>query len=367
MTHQSSKDGVIASIQALRAFAVSWVVIDHAFPHSLPGGFIGVDVFFVISGFLITAHLLKQIETGSFTFAGFYLRRARRLLPAAVLVLAVTAVASLLLLPAAWKADTLSGIGAAAVYAVNWWLAAQSVDYFADSGVISPVNHYWSLSVEEQFYLVWPALIMITLWGVRRLPRPPSPAAAVGGLMALLAVLSFTAAVTAMQADRQAAYFFTHARAWEFAAGGIAAWAVRSGAPDRGWLRRPAARAAVLLAGWAVLLSSGWMLSPQSAVPGLAAIPVVVATALLLVLGDAHGVAPAGAVFRWGPVRRLGDVSYALYLWHWPLLVLAPFALPALEGHWALAAGAILLSLGLAGLTYRHVENRFRQTRAGTA
>jgi len=344
----------VSAIQALRAFAVLWVVVDHAFPGALPGGFVGVDVFFVISGCLITAHLLRQIEHGAFSFAGFYLRRARRLLPAALLVLTVSGVGTLILLPPAWRESTLSGIGAASVYGVNWWLAAHSVRYFAEGGAASPIKHFWSLSVEEQFYLVWPALLVLAARIGRR--ERVSAAASVAVTLAVIVGLSFAAAVIETERDRAAAYFLTHGRAWEFAIGGLAALA----APGLLGRLGPPLRAGLFFAGWFVLLLSGFVLGPEARVPGIDVVPVVLATAALLVLGDQHGVALAGRLIAWRPVQWLGDTSYSLYLWHWPLLGFAPFVL----GRETLTAwqsgGVLLAALALSDLTWRQIENRFR-------
>jgi peptidoglycan/LPS O-acetylase OafA/YrhL len=347
----------VAAIQALRALAVTAVVVDHAFPHALPGGFAGVDIFFVISGFLITGHLMREIEERRFSFAGFYLRRARRLLPAAVLVLAVTAVATLVLLPPAWHAQTLQGVAAAAVYAVNWWLAASAVDYFADGGITSPVNHYWSLSVEEQFYLIWPALIVAALAGARAAGWRGGRV--VAGVLAGVVVLSFAAGLFAMAEDRTAAYFVTQGRAWEFAVGGLAALVQRAGVG--------AGRAGpwLLAAGWGVLAAEMARLHPGAEVPGRDAVPVVLATAVLLVLGDRHGLAPAARAMALAPVRWLGDVSYSLYLWHWPLIVFAPFALGVEEVGVPAMLGVLALALMLSQATHAGVENRWRRPQPG--
>lgn len=348
----------VSVIQALRAFAVLWVTVDHGFPGALPGGFVGVDVFFVISGGLITTHLVRQLELGAFSFAGFYLRRARRLLPAALLVLTLSAAATFILLPPAWQASTLSEIGAASVYCVNWWLSAHAVHYFAEGGNASPVKHFWSLSVEEQFYLVWPALLLLA-WRAGRRDRVPA-AAPVAVALAVIAGLSFAAAILEMERDRAAAYFMTHGRAWEFAMGGLAALA----APGLLGRLGPRLRVGLFFAAWLVLLLSGLVLGPYSRVPGIHVVPVVIATAALLVLGDRHGVALAHRAIASRPVQWLGDISYSLYLWHWPLLVFAPFLL-GVEALSPWQNGAVLLAaLAISDLTWRQVENRFR---AGTA
>lgn len=347
----------VAAIQALRAFAVLWVVVNHAFPHVLPGGFVGVDVFFVISGFLITSHLVREIGRESFSFVGFYLRRARRLLPAALVALILTAAATLILLPAAWQASTLGGIAAAAVYGVNWWLAANAVDYFADNGITSPVNHFWSLSVEEQFYLVWPAMMVAVLWIAGRQPgqKRERAVAPVTALLVVVAVLSFWATSFEMSRDRAAAYFMTHGRAWEFAVGGLgglAAPAARAG----GGVIRPA----LFVLGWGVLIGSGWMLSPVSSVPGADVAPVALATVLLLVLGDDHRFVAARRLIAGRPIQWLGDISYSLYLWHWPFLVMAPFVLVAEDLNAPTILAVLALCLALSDLNWRLVENRFR-------
>ena len=158
-------------IQALRALAVVLVVIYHMDLRLLPGGFIGVDVFFVISGFLITAHIAKGLEgADGFRLSGFYMRRVRRLLPAALTVLAVVGVVTLVRLPATTWNETGPPIIASVFYVQNWYLAAHSTDYLA-AATYSPVEHFWSLSVEEQFYLFWPVSLMFAAWIGRRLGR----------------------------------------------------------------------------------------------------------------------------------------------------------------------------------------------------
>ena len=358
-----SKDrDVVASIQALRAIAVIFVVVNHLFPTHLSGGFIGVDIFFVVSGFLISSHLLKELKGGSLNFSRFYLRRARRLLPASLLVLALTTVGSALLLPLFSEAAFLKGAAAAAVYGVNWWFAANAVDYFADTGVPSPVNHYWSLSVEEQFYLVWPALLYLSLRvamaRTRRTAESLIPAV-IGVLMATILVLSLISAILALRHDRSAAYFVTYARAWEFAAGGLTGLML-------GKLRNrlPAAWIASLSgAAWLTLIASCWFLKPTSAVPGLAAVPAVFATVMILIIGDDYASPLARRIIGSSVVQWLGDISYSLYLWHWPLIVLAPFALGVTKLSVAQRIALLGISLALSTITKRQVEDRFRSPR----
>ncbi len=351
------RDGMVLAIQALRAFAVLSVVIDHAFPGLWPGGFVGVDVFFVISGCLMTTHLVRERDAGVLSLAGFYLRRARRVLPAALLVLAATAVGTLLLLPPAWRPTTLGDIAAAAAYGVNWWLVARAVSYFAEGGPASPVKHFWSLSVEEQFYLVWPVLVLLAARLGRR--GRGATASSLAVLLSAVVLLSFAAALVATGRDRTAAYFMTQGRVWEFALGGLAGLAAPAAARSG-----PLLRGALFLAAWPILFAAGFLLGPNARVPGLDIVPVTIATSVLLALGDQHGVGPAGRLIAWRPVQWLGARSYSLYLWHWPVLVFAPFLLGRGILHPWQAALSLLVSLGLAELTYRQVENRFRAGRA---
>jgi peptidoglycan/LPS O-acetylase OafA/YrhL len=357
---QSQKErDVVSSIQALRAIAVIFVVLNHFFPAHLPGGYIGVDIFFVVSGFLISSHILRELKGGSLNFSRFYLRRARRLLPASLLVLALICLAITLSKPSAWQVANLKDAGAAAVYGVNWWLAAKSVDYFADSGFSSPVNHYWSLSVEEQFYLLWPALmyfsLRIAIARTRRTAESLIPVV-IGVLISTILALSLISAILAIHHNPSAAYFLTYARAWEFATGGIAALMLGNlkNRVQAGWVRP------LFGAAWLTLFASSWFLRPGSGVPGLAAVPVVLASAIVLVIGDDHGSPLARWIIGFVPVQWLGDISYSLYLWHWPLLILAPLALGVAKLGVAHRIVLLGISLVLSGITKRHVEDRFR-------
>src|SRR4051794_16600582 len=204
-------------IQGLRAVAVVLVVAYHLWPGTLAGGFVGVDVFFVISGFLITGHLLEHPPLSSRDLLEFWRRRIRRILPAALLVLAVTAIAGRILLPETrWPANA-GEIVASAFYVENWTLAATSVDYLASQAAPTPVQHYWSLSIEEQFYLVWPVMLLAVFWLVRRLGVSPTRPARAAILALVLSSLAIS--INATAADPASAYFVTQARVWELAAG----------------------------------------------------------------------------------------------------------------------------------------------------
>ena len=349
----------VCSIQALRALAVIFVVLNHFFTGHCPGGYIGVDIFFVVSGFLISSHLLKELKGGSLNFGRFYLRRARRLLPASLLVLALICLATSLTSSSAWQVANLKDAAFAAVYGVNWWFAANAVNYFADSSVSSPVNHYWSLSVEEQFYVVWPALmyfsLRIAMARTRRTAESLIPVV-IGVLMATILTLSLILAILAIHHNSSAAYFLTYARAWEFAAGGLAGLMLGNLRNHfRAFWVKPLFGAA-----WLALIASSWFLKPESGVPGLAAVPVVLATAIVLMIGDDHGSSLARRIIAFAPVQWVGDISYSLYLWHWPLLILAPFALGVAKLGIVQRVVLLGISLALSGITKRHVEDRFR-------
>ncbi|MEV0003551.1 acyltransferase family protein [Micromonospora sp. NPDC050980] len=340
-------------IEGLRALAVLMVLVGHAARDLVPGGFVGVDVFFVISGFLITGLLVGELErTGRLSLTGFYARRAKRLLPAAVLVLLASLLLTWLVLPATrWRA-TAWDIVASACYGLNWRLAVQSTDYWAREDAPSIVQHFWSLGVEEQFYLFWPLLLLglAVLGGRRRLRR--------GALMAgvaLVAVPSFAWSVHQSQADPGPAYFVTTTRLWELALGGAVAVASTRA------LRMPRSLAAPLAwLGVAAVLASAVVVDPEAAFPGY--------QALLPTLGTAAVIAGAPAAGGWGPagllglrpIRAVGALSYSLYLWHWPLLIAAQARFGELSP--AVALGVVALSAVPAALTYRFLENPVRMS-----
>ncbi len=338
-----------ADIQGLRAIAVTAVVLFHLWPGSLPGGFTGVDVFFVVSGFLITGRILRDLDQtgepgfGIGTFAvRFWAARARRILPAGLLVLGVTLVASRWLLPASqWSAVSRHSL-ASALSVENWLLAGDAVDYLAADNVPTPVQHYWSLSVEEQFYLGWPLLLLLAVLLGRHLGRRWPLAAAmvavvVGGLVYSLLVTV---------ADPAAAYFVTPARIWQLGVGGLVALAAVSGVRRLPW------------AGVALIAASFVLIDGGTPYPGVAALLPTLGTCLVLLGG--RGPRSVDAVLDVAPIQRLGDVSYSLYLWHWPLIVLAPYALGReLRGLDNL--GLIAVALLLSALTYTYVENPARR------
>jgi peptidoglycan/LPS O-acetylase OafA/YrhL len=339
--------------------AVTGVVVYHVWPWALPGGFVGVDVFFVISGFLITRHLADEVaRTGTVRLGRFWARRIRRILPAAFAVLVACVALTLLVLPAMAWPENLEEIRASALYVENWLLAGHAVDYLAAENAPSLVQHYWSLSLEEQFYLVWPLLLLLALplTAVLRLHRPRF---ALVCMLTATGLASFVACVLWTRADQPVAFFATATRAWEFAAGGLVgvlASRLRSPAPSP-------LRSVTAWAGWALVLASYGRLSAASPFPGTAALLPVCGAVLVIAAGPAGTRrSPDRVVARW-PLQWLGDHSYSVYLWHWPLVVVLPF----LAGRTA-ATGweVVLLTLPLAALTKLWVEDPVRTGRRWT-
>ena len=343
----------LPEIQVLRAVAVMLVVLYHYWPDTLTGGYVGVDAFFVISGYLITSHLIREVErTGSLKLWAFYARRARRLLPASIFVLLFAALGTFLLLPTDLWASTAHELTASGFYVQNLWLASKAVTYSASHDVASPVLHYWSLSAEEQFYLVWPSLIIISLLVARKWLRGHTTTT-IGFTLLLVTLSSFAISVWATQTHRAAAYFITPTRAWEFGAGALVVLLMRTWAPSLTLSR------VLRWLGMTGLLASAWLFSNATPFPGYAAALPVIATAAVIVAGDTGRADPSDRVFRLRPVQWLGDVSYSVYLWHWPLMVFAPYVL----GHNLRTPellALLLLCLVVSGLSKRFVEDAMR-------
>jgi peptidoglycan/LPS O-acetylase OafA/YrhL len=339
-------------IQALRAIAVATVVVFHYWPELITGGYVGVDVFFAISGFLITAHLVREVDrTAKVSLPGFWARRARRILPAALLVLLFCAVATYFWVPLNLWEQFFGEIRASTLYVENWNLAAQAVDYLGAENRPSPVQHYWSLSVEEQFYIVWPVLILIAMTLARRgselLRRR-----AIAAMLVLLTLASFIYSVIATANDPAAAFFITPTRVWEFGAGGILALAATTTA-------RPAFRAAVSWLGVGAILLASFAFTAETPFPGAAALlPILGTVAVIWAGAPALRWAPLGWM-KLRPVQWVGDNSYSIYLWHWPLLILAPFVLLD-QLTTPIKLGLLALTLILAALTKRFVEDPLR-------
>ena len=351
----AGRAAVRGDIQGLRALAVSLVVIFHFWPRRLTGGYIGVDVFFVISGFLISSHLLAHPPRTVTDLGRFWSRRARRLLPASLLVLTATLVVSRLAAPALQWSQTAHEAIAAAVYSENWSLASQALDYLGADTQATPVQHFWSLSVEEQFYLAWPVLIALATLAAPRLRR--SASALVLTAFGVVLAVSLVASVHLTRTSPASAYFVTWTRAWEFAVGGAAAWLVL----HRSRFLRDSAVAAWV--GLGAIALSAVTYTGSTPFPGWTAAVPVVGTALVL-LARSESAAGPGRLWRVPGVRWLGDISYSVYLWHWPMLLLAPYVL-GVRLAWPVKLAVLVVAVVLSGLTKVFVEDRFRTAPKG--
>ena len=359
-TQRSEQVRFRPDIEGLRAVAVVAVVLFHADVPGVDGGFVGVDVFFVISGFLITGLLWREVSTtGSVGLRNFYGARARRLLPASATVGVITMIVAAVLLPPLQARTVIDDGIASALYVSNYWFIQQGVDYFGGLVPPSPFQHYWSLGVEEQFYLVWPAVIIGTAWLIRRVRRPPE--ANVNSrqrpylvVLALIAASSFALSFVVTDVAPPIAFFSLPTRAWQLATGGLVALTASH------WRRLPARPAA--LTGWAgllVILVASNQLSPSTLYPGTAALLPTFGALLVIGAGCATPSQGCGRMLGSSPMRAIGRISYSWYLWHWPMLLLTP----ALLGHpLGLAARftAALASGVLAVLTLRFIENPLR-------
>jgi len=338
-------------IQGLRAIAVLAVLLFHVWPNALTGGFVGVDVFFVISGYLITGLLLKEAErTGTISLSGFYARRIRRLLPASTLVILV---AGLLVgvLPAVQWADTAMEMVASTLYVQNWWLAAQAVDYLAEGNAPGLLQHYWSLSVEEQYYIFWPLIFLAA--NAFGHPLRDRPRFVFSIIIGAIGVASLAYSVYLTEANPGLAYFATTTRAWELALG--------SGLAVLGNRFEKLHETARCILGWLGLLCiliACTRYDRNVAFPGYAALLPTLGAALVIFAGQAGRSWGAHRVLRLRPFQYLGDISYSLYLWHW--IVIIVFSNAAAPPGWAGGLLAIAISVGLAHLTKIYVEDPVR-------
>jgi peptidoglycan/LPS O-acetylase OafA/YrhL len=361
--------------------AVLLVLVGHLWPGLLPGGFVGVDVFFVISGYLITSHLLRHPPRRPRDLAAFWSRRVRRLLPAANVAILVTLAAGLVWLPSTMFRHLAQQAISSALYAQNWVLARQAVDYFAQGTATSPFQHFWSLSVEEQFYLVWPIVIGLLAWAAvtwRRRHRPAGPAASdalpggsgdsgraggpwlAAGLTAVAAA-SFLFSLHETAVNPDAAYFITPTRMWELALGGLAALAT----PRilAGWARLPNAAPVRALTAWAglgLIAVAAAVSSSGTPFPGSWALLPTVGAALFIVAESDDVPYGPHRLCRLRPVQLTGDISYSLYLWHFPFIVIAPAAL----GHqltWYEAVAVAAVAYLVAWFSKCWIEDPFRR------
>jgi len=348
-------------IEGLRGFTLLAILGFHAEVPGVGGGFVGPDVFFIISGFVITGQLWREVSTtGSIKLRPFYGARARRLLPVSAAIGVVVVIASAIILPPLQARPAVGDGIACALYVGNYWFIVRGVDYFATHVPPSPFQHFWTLGVEEQFYLLWPPMIIGMAWVIRRRARRRNSSPAIASkrpylvLLTLITVVSFALSLLATYVVPSFAYFSLPTRAWDLSIGGLLALTA-----DR-W-RRLSPRAAAIT-GWTglgLLLLACNQLTAGTRYPGTAALLPMVGTALVLMAGCALPSLGCGRVLAWSPMRAIGRLSYSWYLWHWPFLVLAPVVLGhplGLIGRLAM----VVLSGAVGALTLRFLENPLR-------
>ncbi|MBJ7490069.1 MAG: acyltransferase [Ilumatobacteraceae bacterium] len=341
-------------IEGLRAIAVLAVLLFHAGVPGVGGGYVGVDVFFVVSGFLITSLLVaEKTNTGTVSLGAFYARRARRILPVSALVAVVTLIASWIWLEPLRLRSLSNDVLAVALFSSNFVFANRGADYLQSALPPSPLQHYWSLAVEEQFYVAWPALVMLVCLGVgTRTVR--NVRLRVGVIAGIASVVSFIACMALMNTSQPWAFFSPHTRAFELAIGALVAVV-----PIGVSLTVVRMNAALAWCGLAGIIATVMMFSETTTFPGPWALAPVMATAFLLRGGNATSWSP-DALLRLSPMQWLGSRSYSAYLWHWPVLIIAA---AALDKKLSVFEGLVclMMSLALSEFSYRCVENPVRR------
>lgn len=337
-------------IEGVRALAVLLVVFYHAKLLGVSGGYIGVDVFFVLSGFLITRQLYAGVDRrGIRELPSFYARRIKRLLPASTVVVVATVIASFLWVPAVQAKQVTWDAIYTTFYGLNYHLAIEGTSYLQQATSVSPLQHFWSLGVEEQFYVGWPLLIVLGMLMPLR-----ARYVTLLGLLLIVGAMSFWYCATTTATSPSWAYFSLHTRAWELAAGGLIALSSPL------WTRLP--RWVSTLGAWGgmgVIIACGWMYDDRTIFPGVAAAAPVAATAMILAAGCAPRHHSIERLLGEPAIQGVGKISYSWYLWHWPMLVIVPFiAGGALD--WPRRLEIVGLSLVFAVLSYHVVENPVR-------
>ncbi len=356
--------GYRGDIEGLRAVAILLVVAAHAKVTWLAGGFVGVDVFYVLSGYLITGLLVQEVRaTRTIRFADFYARRLRRLLPAMLLMIGVSGVLGWLLLAPGEQAGQASAAAAATLWLSNFHFAFGRMDYFAPGSETNLFLHTWSLGVEEQFYLVWPMLLVLSMGAWEGAKREPS-VRRLGWTMLFTAVLSFLLSLYWTWAQPQLAFYMMPSRAWQFALGalvflGFGAPAFHAGSQIS---RRKNMLRAAGGVGLCMIVAAGLLLDDHMPYPGFWAILPSVGAALVLASGGRGAVGGVDRLLSLKPMQAIGRISYAWYLWHWPALLLGAAVLNF--GNAWVRLSLVLASLVVAALSYRFFETPIRQKRS---
>ncbi|MFC0582684.1 acyltransferase family protein [Micrococcoides hystricis] len=353
--------GFRPEIQGLRAIAIAVVLLFHLWPNRITGGFVGVDVFFVISGYLITGHLFKELlQTGKIRLGRFWSRRIRRLLPLSFTVLIFSFITMLLLMPGTTWSTNIRHIVASTLYVENWALAFDAVDYLAQTDEGNMVTHYWSLSIEEQFYVFLPLILLaaVFLATMRAKHNTVNYRTVALTVLTIVGVVSLAISVIFTAQNQAEAYFVTPTRMWEFVVGGVIALL---GVQIHGKLGNTL--------GWlgvTMILAAAFLFDGNSPFPGYIALLPVLGAGLLLCCGSDK---PGTGVYWWAstkPAQWLGDWSYAVYLWHWPLIVLAQYRLDEFLWHHKVVVLVLSLLLGWASKHLIEDPARFAPKLQGT-
>lgn len=353
-SHRES--GFRPDIQGIRAIAVVLVLLDHADVPFATGGYIGVDVFYVLSGFLITGLVAREIEReGRLSIRAFYARRAKRILPLAAVVLVFVGIVSLFVYGTVRQVDVGGDILAAALFVLNWHFIVQGVDYFAvEEGLVSPIQHYWTLAVEEQFYVVWPWLLM--LGGAIAIKAKRNLRPIMLGLVVPVTIASLVYGLFYTAAEPTNAFFSTFARGWELAFGAILAIVLPK------VVRLPKGATTLLaVTGLAVILGSSFLMTASDPFPGWRALLPVLATVALLVAGASTAPNPVARLFSTPPFQYVGNISYSMYLWHWPFVVFAVAIWGQLSPAWLVLA--TLVSVIPAAISHKLIEEPIHRSK----
>jgi len=344
MSQQYQPKNYLPFVDGLRALAVILVLLFHLDISLIKGGFIGVDIFFVISGFLITKIIAREMERGSFSFANFYARRIRRIFPALFTMLFFSAIAAIIFLPPEQYSNHLEALRMASGQISNFFFMKE-LDYFDLSGENPALLHTWSLGVEEQFYLIWPLLLLAIykLWDIKHAYIP----------IIIIGIISLGVSEYLLRVDAMQSFYMLYSRAWELAIGGLVALKTFPEIKKKPYIN------AISVAGLGLILYAALFLDKNN-FPGLNALFPVIGAAMIIYGGINNNVGAVHRILSLKPVVFVGLISYSLYLWHWPLIIFY-------KGYWGsdldvtAQVGIALASVVLAYLSYHFVEQPFRK------